>query len=145
MKNWRAFIFLLTVLSASGFGCKQLGLNAPIATVFDDTTGLAAEIPEGWVRTPFDTYVKDAATDSGLRRVIGARQFGFGPRMEVNKVLVKIRIIAIPKSVAPEFARAKDPIFATKIFETGDFVIYSATIEPNDPGVQHLLNTLQKK
>lgn len=143
MKRFFLFIFLLATVSALGLGCKQLGLGTPTDTVFDDTAGLAAEIPDDWVRVPFDTYFKDATTDSGLRRVAGASQFGFGPRLEPGKVVVKIRIMAIPKSVALEFDRAKDPAFASKLFETADFVIYSATTEPDDSGVQEILKTLQ--
>lgn len=143
----------LAAITLMGAGCGSA--TTPTATapaapekqlaVVDPALKLYADIPTGWGPTKYNTLYKNAKEASGFSYVDGAINWGFGPKDEKGEVTVKMHVIAIPKNMVATYDGAKDPENAVKMFEAGDYTVYTSTDEPTDAGVAQIISTLVRK
>lgn len=154
----RSKIALATVALAAitlvGAGCgsaAQPQAAAPAAApekqlaVVDPALKLFADIPAGWGSSKYNTLYKNAKEASGFSYVDGAINWGFGPKDANGEVSTKMHVIAVPKNMVATYDAAKDPENAVKMFDAGDYTVYTSTDAPTDAGVAQMISTLVRK
>lgn len=135
-----AIVFLIF----TGIGCGgSAGKGGPQESkLIDADLKLYADIPKEWTSTKFNALYKSSQSPSGLSYLSGASNMGFGPTDQKGEILVKVHVIAVPKSDADMFEKNKYPASAERRFESGAFVIYTSVVQPQDPDVMKFTSSL---
>ena len=89
----------------------------------------------------FDTFYKSELGASGLSRIPDGITVGFGP-VNGSETLIKVRVIAIPKSNVDVYEKMKYPANAEKLFDVEGYTVYSATSVGEDGDVKSFIKSL---
>lgn len=142
-----AIICLSSSLLLSGLGCNKTDTEAVNGKQVQLDTSLKIFIdkPDGWEIKKFNTLYKNPKTPSGYTYVSGGINYGLGPVDEKGDTNIKVQIIAVPKAYIEAYEKGRYPVNAERKLETGEYVVYSAIIDPKDSQVESVLKSLVLK
>lgn len=113
-------------------------------TVIDVRLKIAVDMPDGWAsKSGRLVSVRDANEKSGLKGLDGAFGYYLGPKNDKGNVEELVTLFVVPKDKADFYEQNKWDRDAMKGITAGDYVVFTYTRKPDDPGVQKVLSSMK--
>jgi hypothetical protein len=127
-----------------GLGCAKAPdvVDTKNQIQLDTSLKLFVNKPEGWDVKKFNTLYKNPKTPSGYTYVTGGINYGLGSKNAKGDLVIKIHVIAIPKSYVEAYEKGKFPLNAERKLETPEYMVYTATIDSGDSNIEGLIKSI---
>lgn len=148
MKSKITKLFLISAACLLlGLGCTKTPdvVDTKNQIQLDSALKLFVNKPEGWEVKKFNTLYKNPKTPSGYTYVAGGINYGLGPKNSKGDIVIKVHVLAIPKSYIEAYEKGKFPLNAERKLETPEYVVYTAIVDSADSNIEGMIKSIVTK